>query len=116
MDGYLRWTNLDLERHGGFPLENCMDRRSLAAHSHWGGLRHGAGALGLRHERPTGDYRSQGHSQDEIKPGCTTEGLRHVARQRGADCGADAAEGSDDTLAEVVSSRALRYVGDDQGS
>src|SRR6266536_4168900 len=111
MNGYLRWTNLDLERHDGLPLRNSMDPRSFAAFTHRVGLRHGAGALGFRHESPTDDQRSHSHSHDGIEPGCTAEALGDIARERGTERGADAAEGSDNALPEVEPSGALRYVG-----
>jgi hypothetical protein len=52
MDGDLRWTNPDLERHDQLPLQNSTDRLLFAAFTtlpsfgtQWG--------LGFRHEGPT---------------------------------------------------------------
>src|SRR6266487_3850750 len=100
MNGYLRWTNLDLERHDGLPLRNSMDPRTFAAF-HCVGLRHGARALGFRHESPTHGHRSHSHSHYGIEPGCTAKALGDIARERGAESGTDAAEGSDNALPEV---------------
>src|ERR671936_95534 len=105
MNGDLRWTNLDLERHDG----------TFAALTHCVGLRDGAGVLGFRHEQPTDDHRGHSHSHDGIEPGCAAKALGDIARECGAERGTDAAEGSDNALPEVEPSGALRYVGDDQG-
>src|ERR1700730_4485259 len=103
------------ERRDVLPLQNSMDHRSPPSPPvPNSGMERGA--PGFRHENPTNSHRSQSHTHHRIEPGCSAEALGHVARDRGTDCGADAAEGSDNALPEVEPSGALRYVGDDQRS
>lgn len=103
-------TNLDLEGQDPLPLQNSH-RRQLAAMNRRAprGLRDITPRF--RHEGPADNNRSQSHAHDGIETRGTAKALGDKARQRGAECGTDAAEGPNNALPKIEAPGASRDVG-----